>query len=1043
MAEALTECSKCEGRKMNLRFVVALIAGAIVGQFSFAREVMPQEAVRVAEAWCARNGALSGKIAHAGEPVAVASASGATLYWKVPMEEAGLLVVAGDTRLPPVIAAVPEAKGADIPEGHPLSDLLEADLSARLAAVAPSFSARKAVSADVEEAAAEAEARWDDLLGERVLQTFALEASGHPARVYSFPYDWCQRRTTHWNQNNWNTFVSLPSGELYDRYTPNHYPAGCVAVAGAAVLHYFRVAQGPTGVTRACKVDGVTRNLTTLGGAYDWSLLPRKWLKGIELSEAAKELMGRVVYDVGVCVNMAYAANGSGAVTTMLADVLRNDFGLKSARAVYNVTPEHYEKLIYAQTRCEAPVVLSLSGNGGHAVLAVGYGEDDAGAPYTRIFMGWGGMDDAWYALPAVGEYTTINSVVTMVGPTADVVPVYGCATWGDGWGESCVPGRLGSVSFRTGVFGEYGRRASAEWLLGGRQVSVGGLSENIPIGTKAKEQTPMAAATLCPQLPGPIDFALSGEAPFRIHTDAAEARAEALRTGKALFVLSGADWCDNCTQVKTQLREMGKAFSDACVLYYCNIDIDTSGMAGSSPEYGVFDPRVFDPKKRWVGNDLLAHDFGPAAADVEAVVAAGRDKLPHATLESVRIVGPEAIFSPTAYSLVATFSDGVEADIGGNVLPWNLYSSVGATISEEGLLTPTSPGSLTLMAYGRLWNEEVGATTDVTVIAEKDVQSLTIEAPDIIDLEDAPDTCLSCSARLANGGSVAISPSWEVVCSDVKSDFGVQAVKVEMDGLGRLVSDEEKLFHKATLTITATACGKVATKSLTLYPPMIVVPETGEISPTVVYPGSVLRVSSASFHAYVHGKRQPLTDLSKVESGINYDDGKQCVTFIGDHCSFAYDAAPGSRVLTFVARRKGSNARWASNNRLGRQKVVIMPLGVTLGSDKGSMPLGWISSYFPAANTEAKQRLKAEEDSDGDGFLNWEEYVAGTDPTDATSALRITSIIPKEGDVADITWEKIPGRVYTLLGKTSLSDPEWLPATAESRFFRVAVEME
>ena len=1038
MAEALTECSKCKGRKMNLRVIVALIAGAIVGQFSFAREVTPQEAVRVAEAWCARNGALSGKIAHAGEPVAVASASGATLYWKVPMEEAGLLVVAGDTRLPPVIAAVPEAEGADIPAGHPLVDLLQADLSSRLAAVAPSSTARKAVSADVEEAAAEAEARWDDLLGERVLQTFALEASGHPARVYSFPYDWCQRRTTHWNQNNWNSFVSLPSGELYDRYTPNHYPAGCVAVAGAAVLHYFRVAQGPTGVTRACKVDGVTRNLTTLGGAYDWSLLPRKWLKGIELSEAAKELMGRVVYDVGVCVNMAYTANGSGAVTTMLADVLRNDFGLKSARAVYNVTPEHYEKLIYAQTRCEAPVVLSLSGNGGHAVLAVGYGEDDAGAPYTRIFMGWGGMDDAWYALPAVGGYTTINSVVTMVGPTADVVPVYGCATWGDGWGESCVPGRLGSVSFRTGVFGEYGRRASAEWLLGDRQVSVGGLSANIPIGTKAKEQTPIAAATLCPQLPGPIDFALSGEAPFRIHTDANEARAEALRTGKALFVLSGADWCGPTSSVKGQLRDMGTDFTERYVLYYCNIDTDTSGMAGGSPQYGAFDPRAFAPKKGWFGNAALAQDRGSYTNKVANVVAVGHAKLPRVTVRELRIVGPEAILSPTVYSAVALFSDGVEADVGESLV-WGLASGTVADISEEGLLTPRATGDITVQVAGILWNQSVRANQSVSVVSEDDVRSLAIVAPNVVDLEDDPETCLTCTATLTDGRTIDILPTWSVVSTSVSSNNGVTSVEVEVDALGRLVPKTSR-FYAATLRITAEACGKTATKTLTLYPVMRLWPAKWTLSPMVAYPGTVLRVSNVAFYAEVHGKPwQTVTDLSKAEVAVSAVDNTGWR--YGYLYPLARDATPGTLALRFLARRTGSGSYTYLSG--SDKTVTVKPLGVTLGSDKGSMPLGWISSYFPAANTEAKQRLKAEEDSDGDGFLNWEEYVAGTDPTDATSALRITSIIPKEGDVADITWEKIPGRVYTLLGKTSLSDPEWLPATAESRFFRVAVEME
>ena len=1041
--KVLAECSKSEGRNMNQSVIVALIVVVLLGQFSLARETTSQEALRVAEAWCARNGALSGKIGRAGEPVAVASASGATLYWKVSMDGAGLLVVAGDTRLPPVIAAVPGAERTDLPEGHPLVDLLEADLSARLAAVTVSTNARAAVMTDVAEAAAEAEVRWGDLLGERSVQTFALEETGHPARVFAFPFDWCRHRTTHWNQDNWNAFLSVPAGELYDRYTPNHYPAGCVAVVGAAILQYFQIASGPTGITRACKVDGMAQNLTTKGGSYDWTLLPNSWHDGVVLSETAKELMGRVVYDVGVCVGMEYTANGSGAFTIALADVLRNDFGLESARAVYNVNPGHYEKLIYAQTRCEAPVILNISGNeGGHAVLAVGYGEDDAGAPYTRIFMGWGGTDDAWYALPTVGTYTTVDAVVTMLGATSDVIPVYGRATWSDGWGDACAPGTLDAISFHTGVFGEYGQRASAEWLLEGRKVSVGGLSANVPIGTKAKEQTPIAAATLCPQLPGPIDFALSGEAAFRIHTEADSARDEALRTGKALFVLSGADWCGYCSQVKLQLRDMGATFADACVLYYCNIETDASGMAGGSPQYGAFDPRTFDPRKGWQGNTALAEHTGAAADAVAEVVDAGGAELPRVSVGEVRIEGPDAILSPTAYAAVALFSDGIETDVGG-ALAWSLLAGTFATISEEGLLTPWAAGDITVQAEGTLWGQSVEATKSVTVAAEDDVQSLAIEAPEIVDLEDDPDVRLRCKATLADGRTIEVSPSWSVVSVSVGSRQGLTSVTVAVDPLGRLVP-ETSSFYAATLNITATACGKTASTTLTLYPPMFLFPRTWSISPTVAYPGSVLRVSDVTFYADVHGKTsQTVTDLSKADVVL------QKVGDAGWVSGYLYpltsEDTPDSDSQTIVfrlyARRKGTEAYVYLSD--SDKTVTVKPLGTTLDADKGSMPLGWIASYFPSEDTEAKQRVKAEEDSDGDGFLNWEEYVAGTDPTDATSALRITSIIPKEGDVADITWEKIPGRVYTLLGKMSLSDPEWLPATAESRFFRVAVEME
>jgi hypothetical protein len=42
--------------------------------------------------------------------------------------------------------------------------------------------------------------------------------------------------------------------------------------------------------------------------------------------------------------------------------------------------------------------------------------------------------------------------------------------------------------------------------------------------------------------------------------------------------------------------------------------------------------------------------------------------------------------------------------------------------------------------------------------------------------------------------------------------------------------------------------------------------------------------------------------------------------------------------------------------------------------------------------------------DSDGDGFTNLQEYLAGTDPTNSASALRITSIV-REVDDLRVTW--------------------------------------
>ncbi len=54
--------------------------------------------------------------------------------------------------------------------------------------------------------------------------------------------------------------------------------------------------------------------------------------------------------------------------------------------------------------------------------------------------------------------------------------------------------------------------------------------------------------------------------------------------------------------------------------------------------------------------------------------------------------------------------------------------------------------------------------------------------------------------------------------------------------------------------------------------------------------------------------------------------------------------------------------------------------------------------------------------DDDQDGFAAWQEYIAGTDPTNPASALRAT-LLPGHS----LQWQNVPGRIYTIYGTTNL----------------------
>lgn len=70
------------------------------------------------------------------------------------------------------------------------------------------------------------------------------------------------------------------------------------------------------------------------------------------------------------------------------------------------------------------------------------------------------------------------------------------------------------------------------------------------------------------------------------------------------------------------------------------------------------------------------------------------------------------------------------------------------------------------------------------------------------------------------------------------------------------------------------------------------------------------------------------------------------------------------------------------------------------------------------------------------------DSYIAGLSPTNSNS--RFFANIHMSNDTATITWTpNLNSRIYTIYGKTNLTDRAWhSPTNASSRFFRVGVEM-
>lgn len=662
---------------MKKSILVLALAAWTLG--AHAGEVSAERACAAVAAWCEASGTAFGDL---GAPVSATphrDASGALLWHVVAMEKGGTVVAAGDDRVEPVLAVLPAESfaGGVIPKGHPLAGLLETDVRGRLvaassAASAPSGGAVRllaAAPATLSADARAAQAKWrrlagaDDAGAARVALFAAASVDAtRPPLVFGHLPGFSNGALTHWNQGASRRSDGLP---LYNYYTPGHYVCGCVATAGAAILQYFNVTNGPVAVTNACTFNAAPTNLVTIGGLYDWSILPKGMGGRAEdpaerLTDAQRELLGRVTYDVGVCLGMQYDANGtgSGAQEETLATVLKERFGFKTAELVSFTGDKgdaaYYDRFIYNQLRCGAPVGLAIvSSSGGHSVLAVGYGEDFLGTAYTRVFMGWGGSGDAWYNLPQVESYPYLVQAVTQLSLDGKGVPVCGRARVpvksaasedhsADGLAgaafapveiafSNTVDGATGVLTNYTGANGCFGVRLPEGCVgtvtCGGTSVAFGATADDASAGEGADEgggegEEPSELEAAYALLPETLSFTLGEAEAVPDYPTPAAARAAANRrttaypNGRPLLLVSGRAGDAATAALQAMLAARADEIREKFVLYYADFDTDGYGLRNGVPALAVFNPAVFDPARGWAMSNGCLGGLNLAAAN-------------------------------------------------------------------------------------------------------------------------------------------------------------------------------------------------------------------------------------------------------------------------------------------------------------------------------------------------------------------------------------------------------------------------------------------
>jgi len=115
------------------------------------------------------------------------------------------------------------------------------------------------------------------------------------------------------------------------------------------------------------------------------------------------------------------------------------------------------------------------------------------------------------------------------------------------------------------------------------------------------------------------------------------------------------------------------------------------------------------------------------------------------------------------------------------------------------------------------------------------------------------------------------------------------------------------------------------------------------------------------------------------------------------------------------------ANCGWISlSNAVAYVQTDVIQKGA-LDSDGSGLPIAWELINFGQTGVDPNA------DPDGDGMSNYQEYLAGTDPNNPDSVLRITAeSFLSGGTSAMLTWNSVPTRYYYIYTTPGLSSPNW-----------------
>jgi alpha-tubulin suppressor-like RCC1 family protein len=207
--------------------------------------------------------------------------------------------------------------------------------------------------------------------------------------------------TTAWDQGS----TSTPPF-TYNLYTPGvsgiggclHTPAGCTATATAQLMKFWN--WPPTG-TNSYSYGWHGQVLSAdFTRTYNWTSMPDSL--AASSTTAQVDAVARLMFDVGIALEMDYECAGSGASVHDVAFFALWAYfryrPMAQAMARSDYTADQFFRLLKADIDLRRPVLFEMwSGNTGHAVVVDGYQTFTDSTSQAHVNLGWGGAYTGWY----------------------------------------------------------------------------------------------------------------------------------------------------------------------------------------------------------------------------------------------------------------------------------------------------------------------------------------------------------------------------------------------------------------------------------------------------------------------------------------------------------------------------------------------------------------------------------------------------------------------------------------------------------------------